>query len=275
MTSSHRIHMCVKGHTLHNGRHRHALPVHFPLVAFFRVSQIGPCSTQCLLNRPFPYVVLLAAYTVAAVHATDTTKPVISREDVIAEATSTSKAGQTIVTWTAPTITDAVTDGILAECRPPSGSPFSFGITPATCTATDAAGNEGTVTFNVKVQRCTFDGFYSPLDRQADVVNVITASQTVPCKFSLKGDYGLDILRSNPFDLVDIDCDDFTELDSSLVEVTTAQLGSALTYDASSDMYQINFKAKDRVVRGKCYALKLRMASDICETPRKILLRVK
>ena len=56
-----------------------------------------------------------------------------------------------IVTYNLPTATDdkAVTYG--PSCTPYSGSLFSIGSTTVTCIAKDAAGNQGSVSFNVIV----------------------------------------------------------------------------------------------------------------------------
>ena len=49
-------------------------------------------------------------------------------------------------------VSDAVDDNIDPVCTPASWSGFEWGNTPVTCTATDAAGNTGTVTFDVLVE---------------------------------------------------------------------------------------------------------------------------
>lgn len=62
------------------------------------------------------------------------------------------------VTSVAVTFTVSATDGPTAltpTCLPPSGSAFPLGTTTVTCTATDAAGNTASGTFNVVVQDTT------------------------------------------------------------------------------------------------------------------------
>jgi hypothetical protein len=49
-------------------------------------------------------------------------------------------------------VNDAVDGSIEPVCTPASGSGFEWGNTSVTCTATDAAGNTGSVTFDVLVQ---------------------------------------------------------------------------------------------------------------------------
>lgn len=56
-----------------------------------------------------------------------------------------------VVTYTAPTATDACDATPSVVCVPPSGSVFPVGTTTVTCTATDACGNESTCAFDVTV----------------------------------------------------------------------------------------------------------------------------
>jgi hypothetical protein len=81
----------------------------------------------------------------------DTTPPVISvPSDITAEATG---PGGAVVSYTA-TATDNV--GVTSfSCSPASGSTFHLGTTTVTCTASDAAGNTSTASFQVTVQDTT------------------------------------------------------------------------------------------------------------------------
>jgi hypothetical protein len=78
----------------------------------------------------------------------DVTPPVLTvPSDITAEATSTSGA---IVTYIATAVDD--TDGaVTPSCFPNSGSTFTLGTTTVTCTASDAAGNMASASFNVTV----------------------------------------------------------------------------------------------------------------------------
>ena len=90
------------------------------------------------------------AYTVVIAPAPDTTAPVIAAHgNETAEATSATGA---VVTYTAPSWTDAVDGSGTASCLPASGGTFAIGTTTVTCTARDAAGNNATpTTFSVIV----------------------------------------------------------------------------------------------------------------------------
>jgi putative cell wall-binding protein len=80
----------------------------------------------------------------------DTTPPAISGmpDDMIVEATGPAGAD---VSWTAPTANDLVDGAVAVVCDPASGSTFGFGTTQVDCTATDAAGNDSTESFDVTV----------------------------------------------------------------------------------------------------------------------------
>src|ERR687893_1225677 len=82
----------------------------------------------------------------------DTTAPTLKLpSDITAEATS---ADGIEVSYTA-TATDAVDGSVPVTCDPASGSTFPLGTTTVNCSATDAAGNEATGSFNVIVQDTT------------------------------------------------------------------------------------------------------------------------
>jgi hypothetical protein len=82
----------------------------------------------------------------------DTTAPTLKLpSDITAEATS---ADGVEVSYTA-TATDAVDGSVPVTCDPASGSTFPLGTTTVNCSATDAAGNEATGSFNVIVQDTT------------------------------------------------------------------------------------------------------------------------
>jgi hypothetical protein len=82
----------------------------------------------------------------------DDINPVIGAcpADIVANADAGACDG-TNVSWTDPTAADNCDPAPSVSCVPMSGSFFSVGTTPVTCTATDACGNEDTCSFNVTV----------------------------------------------------------------------------------------------------------------------------
>jgi hypothetical protein len=82
----------------------------------------------------------------------DGTGPVFASVPASFTAQAPSPAG-VVVTYTAPTATDAVSGPALVVCSPPSGSLFPAGSSQVTCTATDALGNTTTSHFTVFVNQ--------------------------------------------------------------------------------------------------------------------------
>lgn len=80
----------------------------------------------------------------------DVTAPVISGvpADITREATG---PGGAVVTYPSPTAEDNTDGALPVSCDPASGSLFPIGTTVVLCTATDAAGNSTSDTFNVTV----------------------------------------------------------------------------------------------------------------------------
>ncbi|MFA5910611.1 MAG: HYR domain-containing protein [Vicinamibacterales bacterium] len=87
-----------------------------------------------------------ASFTVTV---SDTAAPVLTLPANMS-ITATSAAGA-IATFSA-TALDAIDGLVLVVCTPASGSTFSFGTTPVSCAASDAAGNDATDTFTVTVR---------------------------------------------------------------------------------------------------------------------------
>src|SRR5439155_705636 len=84
------------------------------------------------------------APTTFSVIVRDTTAPTIAAHtDTTAEATSGAGA---VITYTAPSTSDAVDGTGVASCAPASGTSFAIGTTAVSCSATDAHGNAATPT---------------------------------------------------------------------------------------------------------------------------------
>ncbi|WP_423219974.1 HYR domain-containing protein [Bacillus luti] len=74
-----------------------------------------------------------------------------------------------------PTVTDNC-PGVTFSCSPASGSFFSVGTTPVTCTATDASGNTATCSFTVTVN----DTEPPTINCPADITVAIAPCQVEP-----------------------------------------------------------------------------------------------
>jgi hypothetical protein len=101
----------------------------------------------------------------AGVLVQDTTPPVISPQGDIAETTPDS-AG-TVVNWT---ISATVDGSVPVSCTPASGSVFSLGTTPVSCSAVDSHGNSANRGFSVTVTRS---------DTEAPTLNLAPTTQTL------------------------------------------------------------------------------------------------
>jgi hypothetical protein len=95
-----------------------------------------------------------------------------------------------------------------------------------------------------------FTGFFEPVNN-GDVVNTVKAGSSIPVKFSLSGDQGLNILDGNP-QIQFTNCGP-EPLDA--IETTTAG-NSSLTYDPVTDQYTYVWKT-DKSWKGQCGTLVL------------------
>nr|MDQ3757668.1 HYR domain-containing protein [Actinomycetota bacterium] len=131
----------------------------------------APCSRPSGSTFPLGTTTVTCSATDAAgntgsdsftVTVQDQAAPVVTPPaDTTVEATSASGAP---VTFRAATAHDAVDGDLPASCSRPSGSTFSLGTTTVTCSATDAAGNTGSSTFDVTVRDTTAPDFAAPRD---------------------------------------------------------------------------------------------------------------
>jgi predicted outer membrane repeat protein len=101
----------------------------------------------------------------------------------------------------------------------------------------------------------TFSGFFSPVDNPP-TLNVLKAGISVPIKFSLDGDQGLDIFASGYPVSHPITCD--TDVPKDPVEETVSG-GSGLTYDAATDTYTYKWKT-NKAWAGTCRKLVVRLS---------------
>jgi len=189
----------------------------------------------------------------------DTTPPVISGMPSDTKVTATSAQGAT-VTYIAPTTAKDLVDGnVPVQCSPTSGSAFLLGDTIVTCTSTDKRGNRATATFKVSVVYAFGSGsggsFGEPV--KATELNQLAAGASVPVKFGLGGDYGLNIFAAGYPTSKQIICPN--GLPPDVVEETSTATKSGLTYDATSGLYTYVWKT-DRAWKGTCRELNLKLA---------------
>ncbi|MGA8046215.1 MAG: PxKF domain-containing protein [Dermatophilaceae bacterium] len=91
-----------------------------------------------------------------------------------------------------------------------------------------------------------FTGFFPPVDNDA-VLNVAKAGSSIPVKFSLGGDMGLQVLAANSPTSQQVACDQGVPTDP--IETTVTAGGSTLTYDPETGQYTYVWKT-DRTWTG-------------------------
>lgn len=83
-----------------------------------------------------------------------------------------------------------------------------------------------------------FDGFLSPVDNPP-VVNAVNSGQTIPIKFTLDGDLGLDVVFGTPLSIA-LSCG--SGAPTGDVEATVTAGGEGLTYDPTTGEYTYAWK---------------------------------
>ncbi len=136
------------------------------------------------------------------------------------------------------------------------GTSHGVGAFTVTCAgASDLAGNTASATASYTVQY-VFNGFMSPVSNPS-TINVVRAGQTVPVKFGLGGDFGLDVLQGQGATSVATGCSAGAVAD--LTELAAAYSGgSAFTFDPATGLYQFNWQT-DRAWTGTCRRLLVRL----------------
>ncbi len=89
--------------------------------------------------------------------------------------------------------------------------------------------------------RFAFTGFFAPVDNRP-VFNVVKAGSNVPIKFSLGGDYGMNIFLEGYPKSEPIACD--ANADTDGIEETDTPGKSELQYNAGNQQYHYNWKTK-------------------------------
>ncbi|HEX8474956.1 MAG TPA: PxKF domain-containing protein [Pyrinomonadaceae bacterium] len=196
----------------------------------------------------------LTASVNQTVTVNDTVAPVITcPANILVSLPANSGASGVPVSFNT-TATDNCAGGVSVVSNIASGSVFPVGTTTVTSTATDAAGNTASCSFTVTVAY-NFTGFFSPIGN-LPALNNVKAGSTIPIKFSLSGNKGLNIFAPGFPASGTIPCNtndpavDLMEIDASG--------NSGLTYDAGSDQYHYNWKTL-KAWEGTCRQLVVRL----------------
>jgi hypothetical protein len=126
-------------------------------------------------------IVFMATVDVVEAVPADTTPPVLS--GLPADLTVFTAGSSATVSWTDPTAVDDTDPSPVVACDPASGFTFDLGTTTVTCTATDAAGNAASGSFDVTVREQPAGATWgSPLDGDAVPALVGQLGRTIPLK---------------------------------------------------------------------------------------------
>ena len=158
------------------------------------------------------------------------------------------------VTFGLPAAVDNCTGEPSVSSSPLSGSTFGIGTTTVTITATDELGNGATATFNVNVL-FNFGGLLSPID-PFPMQNFAAAGSSVPIKFSLSGNKGMNIFAEGYPASSEVACG---EDEPGAIEIADSPGDSGLQYDAATDQYSMIWKTS-KLWKRTCRILIIRLA---------------
>jgi hypothetical protein len=127
------------------------------------------------------------------------------------------------------------------------------------CGITDRDFNDLVVTIDARYE---FHGFSAPVDNPP-AVNSVKAGSTIPVKFSLDGDAGLDIFAAGYPTSQPISCDSGALIDP--IEETTTANASGLIYDSTADQYVYTWKTA-KAWAGTCRELNLKLNDGSAHT---------
>src|SRR5215204_4801040 len=106
-----------------------------------------------------------------------------------------------------------------------------------------------------------FSGFFSPVDNPEVATNKAKAGSAIPVKFSLGGDFGLNIFADGYPKSGTMPCDSSDPSDA--IEQTLSDASSHLNYDATTDQYTYVWKTnKDWAKNKTCGTLIVKLADD-------------
>jgi hypothetical protein len=127
--------------------------------------------------------------------------------------------------------------------------------------ASDNAGNSSSLT-SLYAVTYNFTGFFSPVDRSTGrdkIMNSTKAGQSVPVKFSLAGNQGMNIFAEGYPKSKNVACSETTSEDP--LEEVAAPGSSGLAYDATADRYSLVWKT-EKAWAGTCRILTVKLKDN-------------
>jgi hypothetical protein len=114
-------------------------------------------------------------------------------------------------------------------------------------------GDPAMVTLPAKSGGYNFSGFQTPVD-PAPTVNVMSAGRSVPMKFGLGGDFGMNVIQAGSPTSTPVTCDTGAPLAD--VETTSTAGSSSLSYDQATGIYTYVWKT-DKTWANSCRSFQL------------------
>ena len=135
----------------------------------------------------------------------------------------------------------------------------SVGSKQVTFTAVDNAANSDTKQCSYSVIY-DWSGFFSPVENP-NAWNAAKAGQSIPVKFSLAGDQGLNIFASGYPKVYSVACPNGGVTPDPIEEYATATANSKLIYDALADQYNYVWKT-EKSWATKCFRLDVKLNDE-------------
>jgi FG-GAP repeat len=171
----------------------------------------------------------------------DKTQPNVTVNGITQGATYTLGAVPTASCATADSLSGVQVEAALGIT---GGNPDGTGSFTANCTgALDRAGNSASaaVSYQVAGVTYTFSGFFQPVDNPP-TFNQVKGGSGIAVKFSLGGDFGLNILAVGSPATQGISCD--ASMPTDEIEQTVNVGSSTLNYNPTSGQYSYNWKTQ-------------------------------
>lgn len=140
----------------------------------------------------------------------------------------------------------------------------TVGFYALTYTVSDPSGHSDTKVRTVEVSPYNFTGFFSPIDN-LPTVNQVNSGQSIPIKFSLGGNQGMNIFAAGSPSSVQINCN--TNDPISEVEEIETPGSSGLTYDAGSNQYKYVWKT-EKSWKNQCRMLTVTLRDGTVHTAK-------
>jgi hypothetical protein len=171
----------------------------------------------------------------------------------------------TVLLNSTPTASPNASDGLSGIASQSCGAVNTSSVGPksVTCTATDVAGNTKTATLNYSVIY-NWTGFFQPIDN-TPTVNKAKAGSSIPVKFNLGGNQGLNIFATGSPGSAPITCGTAPSDDIETYATATAG-GSTLTYDTAANQYVYVWKTESAWAGSGCRQLTVRLTDGTTHT---------